>query len=123
MVIKRYYPPAMAWNFVSFGLMVFLCGSAWSVARAKAYQIEVAEYKLQVGTALSQVKRVSDTLEQVSNSTALAPEQAQKIRAATEKSDRILEAVEKDIENSTEQVFKPEKESDEADSEDIESEI
>lgn len=101
MVRNLRYPPAAAWNFVSFGLMVFLCGSGYSVSRAKVYQLELAEYKLQVGSALNDVKKVSDTLEKVSNSSTIAPVEKQKIRQLTKKSDRILDRVSADIEEST----------------------
>ena len=98
-------PTIWAWNFVGFGLMWFLIGSGWSVARAKAYQIELAEYKLQVGTALSEVKKVSDTLESVSNLPAIAPKQRQKIKKLTRKSDRILDAVEERVEKETDKLI------------------
>ncbi|MEM6612299.1 MAG: hypothetical protein AAF652_08600 [Cyanobacteria bacterium P01_C01_bin.72] len=110
MVRDLRYPPALCWNFVGFGLMVFLCGSGWSIGRAKAYQLELAEYKLQVGTALTQVKEVSDTLEKVSNSSAIAPHQKRKIQQLTQESDRILEAVEQNIEEETEKLIKSEPE-------------
>ena len=48
----------LAWSFVGFGLMCFLIGSGWSVSQAKHYQLELAEYKLAVGSALSEVKTV-----------------------------------------------------------------
>ena len=103
---RSIYPPALAWNFASFGLMIFLCGSGWSVAQATFYQIELAEYKLQVGSALSEVKKdVSDTLEQVSNSPTIAPKERRKIRAAAKKSDRIFDAAEEEIDRSTEKLI------------------
>ena len=94
-----------AWNFVGFGLMWFLIGSGWSVSRAKAYQIELAEYKLQVGSALFGVRKVSDTLEQTAVNSAIAPHEKYRIQQLTEKSTAVLEQVESDIEQSTEKLI------------------
>lgn len=108
-MVGRYDPVRIwFWNFVGFGLMWFLIGSGWSVARAKVYQLEVAEYKLQVGLALSEVRKASDTLQSVSATSPIAPKEKRKIRAATQKSDRILDAVEKDIEEETEKLINKE---------------
>lgn len=101
----RQLKPSRVWfgNFIGFGLglMWFLMGSGWSIARAKAYQLEVAEYKLQVGLALSSVWEASNTLQSVSATSPIALKEKQKIHAATIKSDRILEKIEKDIEEET----------------------
>ncbi len=110
MVRNSIYPPALAWNFAAFGLMVFLCGSAYSVSRAKAYQLELAQYKLQVGTVLSDVAKVSNTLEVSANNSAIAPAKKREIKKLTEKSQGIIEQTKQDIENQTEELLLLEKE-------------
>ncbi|MEM6613288.1 MAG: hypothetical protein AAF652_13730 [Cyanobacteria bacterium P01_C01_bin.72] len=110
MVKKSMIASEWFWNQLGFAIAVFSVGTSWSISRAKVYQIELAEYKLQVGTVLHEVKKVSDTLEQVSQSAAIAPLEKRKIQAATQKSDRLLEAVEKDIEEQTEKLIKSEPE-------------
>ncbi|MDJ0904166.1 MAG: hypothetical protein QNJ55_35820 [Xenococcus sp. MO_188.B8] len=106
MVIRKSHSfPPSAWNFVAFGLMCWLMGCGWSVSRAKAYQIELAQYKLQVGSALSEVKKVSDTLEQTAVNSAIAPHEKYRIQQLTEKSTAVLEQVESDIEQSTEKLI------------------
>ena len=105
MVRKSNFFPPSAWNFVAFGLMCWLMGCGWSVSRAKAYQIELAQYKLQVGSALSEVKKVSDTLERTAKSSAIAPHEKYRIQQLTEKSTAVLEQVESDIEQETDKLI------------------
>ena len=95
-----------AWNFIGFGLMWFLIGSGWSVSRAKAYQIELAEYKLQVGSALSEVEKLSNDLEHTaSESIAIAPREKYQIQKQAEKSAAVLELVKSSIEQETEKLI------------------
>lgn len=94
------------WSFVGFGLMWFLCCSGISVARATNYQIELMEYKLAVGGALSSVEKVSDTLEFSAETSAIAPRSKREIKQLVKKSDRDLQAIEQDIDSQTERLFK-----------------
>ncbi len=106
MVRKSHSFSPLAWNFIGFGLMWFLIGNGWSVSRAKVYQLELAEYKLAVGSALSEVRKVSDTLERTAeSSTAIAPHERYQIQQLTQKSTAVLEQVESDIEQSTEKLI------------------
>ncbi len=97
----RSQPTNWFWNFVGLGLCVFLCGSGLSISRARSYQIELAQYKLAVGTALSEVKKVSDTLERSAESSAIAPQEKQRIHELTQKSDAVIQQVESEIEAET----------------------
>ncbi len=110
MVKKSNFFPPSAWNFVAFGLMCWLMGCGWSVSRAKAYQIELAQYKLQVGSALSGVKKVSNTLERTAVSSAIAPHEKYRIQQLTEESSAVLEQVESIIEQETDKLILLEKE-------------
>lgn len=94
-----------AWNFIGFGVMWLLIGCAWSVSRAKAYQIELAQYKLQVGSALSQVKKVSDTLERTAESSTIAPHEKHQIKQQAKKSAAVIDQVESSIEQETEKLI------------------
>ena len=69
----RRTPKQWAWNFVGFGLMWFLIGAGWSLAKAKFYQAQLAEHKLVVGKVLSNVEKVSNTLERSAETSALLP--------------------------------------------------
>ncbi len=79
--------------------------NGWSVARAKVYQLELAEDKLAVGSALSEVRKVSDTFERTAVSSAIAPHEKYRIQQLTQKSTAVLEQVESDIEQSTEKLI------------------
>lgn len=105
MVRRSFVPTATAWNFSSFGLMIFLCCSGVSVARTKQYQLEIAEYKLAVGSALSDVKQASDTLERSADTLPIAREQKRKIEKLTSKTDAVLQRVQNDIEIETEKLI------------------
>ena len=105
-MVRRSNLPSLAWNFIGFGLMWFLIGSGWSVSRAKAYQIELAEYKLQVGSALFEIKKVSDTLERTAeSSTTIAPDEKYQIQKQAEKSAAVIEQVESSIKQETEKLI------------------
>ena len=106
MVRKSHSFSALAGNFIGFGLMWFLIGNGWSVSRAKVYQLELAEYKLAVGSALSEVRKVSDTLERTAeSSTAIAPHERYQIQKQAEKSTAALEQVESRIEQETDKLI------------------
>ena len=102
---QKIIPTDLAWAFIGFGVMWFLIGSGWSVSQAKVYQLELAEYKLAVGSALSEVKKVSDTLEKSADSSAIAPQDKREIEKLTEKTDAVLERVADDIKGETEKLI------------------
>lgn len=97
MVRQQYEIPSLAWIFTSFGFMCFLIGSGWSISRAKVYELELAQYKLAVGTALSKVEQVSTTLDDAAQRAALAPAQKEKIARLTDKSEAVIEQVKSEI--------------------------
>jgi len=101
-------PGVWFWNFVGFGLMCFGVGCGVSVARATSYQLELMQYKMAVGSALSSVGQVSDTLEFNAETSPIAPTEKRRIKQLTQKSDRTLQAIEQDIESETKKLIKPE---------------
>ncbi len=105
MVNYRSSFPAFAWNSLSIGISTFLCCSGISIVRAHNYQIEHKQFKLEVGAAISQVQRVSDTLERTAQTSAIAPKQKREIQQLTQKSSAVLEQVESDIELETEKLI------------------
>ena len=101
----RRTPTAWAWNFVGFGLMWFLIGAGWSLAKANYYQAQLAEYKLVVGKVLFDVEKVSDTFAQSVEISTLAPQEKYKIQKLTEKSSAVLEQVKADFEKETDRLI------------------
>ncbi len=105
MVKHSIYPPPFAWDVLSLGLAIFLSCSGISIVRTDNYKVEYQQFKLQVGEAISEVRKVSDTLERTAESSAIAPHEKYRIQQLTEKSTAVLEQVESDIEQSTEKLI------------------
>ncbi len=84
--------------FLSFGAMWLMIDSGKSISQAKHYQMELAEYKLTVGSALSEVQKVSDTLEKSVDSSAIAPQEKEEIKKLTQESSAVLEKIEGETE-------------------------
>lgn len=101
MVRQQTQIPDLAWIFTSFGFMCFLIGSGWSISRAKVYELELAQYKLAVGSALSNVEQISTTLDDAAQKAALAPAQKEKIARLTDKSEAVIEQARTDIDQET----------------------
>lgn len=91
MVRRPYLISGYFWNFVGFGLMWLLIGSGYSVARAKVYQLELAQYKLEVGTSLNKVQQASDTLTAATKTLPLPQGKKQKIITQLEESNAVIE--------------------------------
>ncbi|NJO99183.1 MAG: hypothetical protein HC775_16755 [Hyellaceae cyanobacterium CSU_1_1] len=89
--------PALAWIFTSFGFMVFLVCSGISLTKAKAYQLELAQYKLAVGSALNEVVQVNSTLVETAKSAPLPPAKKQQIVNLTEKSNQAIESIDQTV--------------------------
>ena len=105
MVKRTFVPTAMAWNFVSFGLMIFLSCSGISVVRAKGYQLELAEYKLGVGHVLSDVKKVSDTLEKSAETLPIAIEEKEKLQKTLQQSEAVIEQAKDELESEVDKLL------------------
>lgn len=63
MVNRSSTPTVMFWNCLGIAIAIFSLGASWSISQAKIYELEAAQYKLQVGSALERVQKVSDDLE------------------------------------------------------------
>ena len=98
MVRQAYLVSYWFWNFVGFGLMWLLIGSGYSVARAKVYQLELAQYKLEVGTSLNKVQQVSNTLGEATKILPLPQGKKQKIFMQLEESNAVIEQTEQKVE-------------------------
>lgn len=90
-MLKNYNVPDLAWKFTSFGFMLFLAGAGWSISQAKIYELQLANYKLAVGSAMNDVAAASTALEDAAKS--LPPKQQKKIQALTDEANEKLEIV------------------------------
>lgn len=105
MVRRSIYPPAFAWDVLSLGLAIFLGCSGISIVRTDNYKIEHQQFKLEVGEAISKVRKVSDTLERTAETSAIADHEKYRIQQLTDKSTAVLEQVESEIEQETEKLI------------------
>jgi predicted nucleic acid-binding Zn-ribbon protein len=90
---NKYLIPNICWTFSSFGFMVFLIGAGYSISRANNYELELAQYKLQVGSKISDVQRTADKLQDTINAAPIAPKQKQQIKALTAEIDQATEEI------------------------------
>ena len=67
----RNTPTPCFWNCTGIAVAILSLGVSWSLIRASNYKLEAANHKLEVSTAVSKVKKVSDSLNQ---SAELLPE-------------------------------------------------
>ena len=95
----------LAWAFVGFGVMCLLMGCGWSVAIDFSDRLELAEYKLAVGSILFDIKDVSDSLEKSADTLAIATEQKQEIKQLTQESKFLIQRVEQEIDREQEKLL------------------
>ena len=70
----------------------------YSVARANVYQLELAQYKLEVDTSLNKVQQVSNTLGEATKILPLPQGKKQKIFTQLEQSNAVIEQTEEKVE-------------------------
>ena len=102
---QSFLMPPFAWYFTSFGFMVFLSCTGISVVRTRQYELRIAEYQLAVGSALSEVKKVSSTLGQSADTLPIAPQQRWKIEQRLEESNAVIDKTEDEIEQRVDELL------------------
>ncbi len=110
MVIRKagLQPTAMFWNCLGIAIAIMSVGTSWSISRAKVYQLELAQYKLAVGDALSDVKHVSDTLEQQTQSLPIPAAQKKEIQRSLSETNAVIESAEIEIDQEVKELTQPE---------------
>ena len=101
---QSFFIPPSAWIITSIGFSIFLGCSGISLVRTSNYQLEIAQYKLAVGSALNEVQREIVDIDRTVSTAPIATEQKQKIKELTQKTDAVLEGIQKDIEDSSEKL-------------------
>ena len=104
--VRSSTPTPCFWNCTGIAIAIVSVGVSWSLIRASNYKLEAANHKLEVSTAVSKVKKVSDTLTQ---SAELLPE-AKKVQIKQQ-----LKAAEAELVETTQEIL-----TDEDDTEDRE---
>lgn len=106
MVNRNSTPTATFWNFVGFAIATLSVGMSWSIIQNKIFELEIAQYKLKTVSAIANVQKASNTLEQAANT--LPPKQKKKIKQLTSESTSVLEKAETTIEQEVKQLIEVE---------------
>ena len=94
-------PTPCFWNCIGIAIAILSIGGSINISRTKTLEIEMAQYKLKTGRAISKVQKVSDTLEEVTNAGVIATPKRQEIEKALSQSNQILESAQDEIERET----------------------
>lgn len=108
MVNRNYFQPtSIFWNCVGVSLVVLSVGMSWAITRTKVFELELAQYKLRTGNALSEIQQVSNTLEQSAKTLPLAQPQKQEIQQQLAESSAVIDEAIGTVTDDVEQLVEP----------------
>jgi hypothetical protein len=94
-------PTGCFWNCVGMAIAVLSVGLSCSLARAKTFELELAQYKLKTGSAILEVQKVSNTLEESADLLPLATAKRQEIKQQLNQTNAALDQASSEIEQIT----------------------
>lgn len=92
-------PTTLFWNCVGLAIVVMAVGMSWSITRTSAFELELAQYKLRTGTALTKVQKVSDTLETTANQLPIGAKKKEQIIEQLDQTNKVLEQATNEVED------------------------
>jgi hypothetical protein len=92
-------PTTLFWNCVGLAIVVMAFGMSWSITQTSAFELELAQYKLRTGTALTKVQKVSDTLETTANQLPITAQKKEQIIEQLDQSNEVIEQATSEVEN------------------------
>jgi hypothetical protein len=92
-------PTTLFWNCVGLAIVVMAFGMSWSITQTKAFELELAQYKLKTGTALTKVQKVSDTLETTTNQLPITAQKKEQIIDQLDQTNEVIEQATSEVEN------------------------
>lgn len=92
-------PTTLFWNCVGLAIVVMAVGMSWSITRTSAFELELAQYKLRTGTALTKVQKVSDTLETTANQLPITAQKKEQIIEQLDQTNEVLEQATSEVED------------------------
>lgn len=95
--MNRNTPTVWFWNLTGLALVVFACGVSWSLLKSSNYKLETANHRLEVYSATSKVKQISDELEQRVRTLPIAEPAKRQIKKQLEDADSELDRVNQKI--------------------------
>ncbi len=103
----NYYPTPCFWNCLGIAIAILSIGTSWNISRTKVFEMELAEYKLKTGSALSKVQKANDLTAE--NIETLPPTSPQRIEAEQDlqTSNKLLKEAEAQIQQETRELIEP----------------
>ena len=99
-MVNRNSPTSFFWNCLGAALFVSSIGVAISVARTETLSLELARYKLQTGSAIERVQKVSESLEETTKTLPIPQRQKQEIQQQLDKSKEVIDRAEATLERN-----------------------
>lgn len=100
-------PTAIFWNCVGISLVVLSVGMSWAITRTKVFELELAQYKLRTGNALTKVQKVSDTLATSAKTLPIAPKKKQEIQKQLDSASAVIEQASSEVNSEVELLVEP----------------
>lgn len=93
-------PTPTFWNCVGISGVVVSLGTSWTLIRGNAVEMELAQYKLRTGAALSKVQRANRIIEDSVEDLPTASPKFQEAKEDLLKSNELLEEAQDQIDSS-----------------------
>jgi hypothetical protein len=100
-------PTAIFWNCVGISLVVLSVGMSWAITRTKVFELELAQYKLRTGNALTKVQKVSDTLEQSAKTLPIGSKKKQEIQKQLAESSAVIDEASSEVYDEVKELIEP----------------
>jgi hypothetical protein len=88
-------PSVLFWNCAGLALLVFSVGASYSLSQAKAFELQLAQYKLTTGSAIAEVQAVSEQIRETTKQ--LPPKKAEQIKQQLDESNAVLDEAQEEI--------------------------
>lgn len=102
----NHLPTPCFWNFIGLSCVIVSIGTSWTLIRGNAVEMELAQYKLRTGTALSKVQKANELAQENIEILPIASPQRQEAEQDLLKSNELLEQAQSQIDESEKQIIK-----------------
>jgi hypothetical protein len=107
MVNRSSTPTPIFWNCVGLSLLMLSIGMSWAITRTKVFELELAQYKLRTGNAISKIQEVSNQIASSAETLPIASGQKQKIQKQLAESTAVIEQAKDEVNSEVELLIEP----------------
>jgi hypothetical protein len=107
MVNRSNSPTEMFWNCVGISLVVISFGMSWTITRTKVFELELSQYKLRTGDALTKVQKVSDQIERSAKTLPIELGKKQALEKQLAESNAVIEEATDEVESEVKLLIEP----------------